>query len=216
TYAEAHEYLGFLQCEAGRSAEGIRHVQLAVELDPSLGISLLSVLRHHALLGDYETATRLLREIKRDPQIPWFAVAVVELRLAAWRKDPHAAEQVRLPSGVGDGNPALLLPAMMRALLLGELDPPTMAARLEPTLATLTNPRFRTTSRQIATELFAGAGAVALAMDQLRAADELGVLVDADWMDRCPSLEVLRDRTDFQEIRERVRARADAIWRSSA
>ena len=33
TCAPAHEYLGILQCDAGRSREGVRHIELAHELE---------------------------------------------------------------------------------------------------------------------------------------------------------------------------------------
>ncbi|HLT38866.1 MAG TPA: protein kinase, partial [Enhygromyxa sp.] len=52
TYTAAHEYLGRLQIEAGRPNEGVAHLELALQLDPSLSTALPDIGRYRALRGD--------------------------------------------------------------------------------------------------------------------------------------------------------------------
>lgn len=214
TFAGAHDYLGFLQCEAGRSDEGVRHILLARELDPTLSVSLLSVLRALAMAGDDAAYERMLAEAKRDPKMPVFGLAFVEMRIAAWRGDLERVRATvpRLPP-TGD-NPAARLALLFRSTILGELTQDESFAEFEAVLTRIGNPRFRATCNQVAAEGFALLGRKDVALHYMRASDTDGVLVDADWFDRCPALEAIRDEPEFATLRNTVRLRADAIWRS--
>ena len=41
------------------------------------------------------------------------------------------------------------------------------------------------------------------------------VLLDADWLEGCPLFAGIQEHPTFAAIRERVRERADAIWRTA-
>jgi serine/threonine protein kinase/tetratricopeptide (TPR) repeat protein len=214
TFAGAHDYLGFLQCEAGRSEEGMRHILLARELDPTMSTNILSVLRALAMNGDDAGYERVLAEAKRDPKMPMFGVSFIEMRIAAWRGDLERVRATvpRLPAS-GE-NPAATLALLFRSTILGELtDDPTFSA-FDEAMAKIASPRFRATTHQVAAEGFALLGRRDLALHHMREADADGVLVDADWFDRCPALESLRGEPEFIALRNTVRVRADAIWRS--
>jgi hypothetical protein len=118
----------------------------------------------------------------------------------------------RLPAS-GE-NPAATLALLFRSTILGELtDDPTFSA-FDEAMAKIASPRFRATTHQVAAEGFALLGRLDLALHHMREADADGVLVDADWFDRCPALESLRGEPEFIALRNTVRVRADAIWRS--
>ena len=52
-------------------------------------------------------------------------------------------------------------------------------------------------------------------LEQLHIAVGAPTFVDTDWMERCPTLEPLRDHADFAPLTDQVRRRANAIWRVS-
>ncbi|MCX4241601.1 serine/threonine-protein kinase [Paraliomyxa miuraensis] len=213
TCAPAHEYLGLLQCDAGRSREGVRHIELAHELDPSLFQGAFSVLRHHALRGERERWKQRLEQMRLSPRFPGFALALFEYRLALWDGDVQWARDVRWRAD-SDPNSST---ARLASLLQDALDHSAfeLGRRFDALIEPQSSPRLRTHWRQMAVEVLAWRGERDLALDQLQKAEALGVLLDADWFDACPVLEPLRSTSTFAEIHERVHERAEAIWRTA-
>jgi serine/threonine-protein kinase len=212
TCAAAHEYLGILQCDAGRSAEGVRHILLAHELDPALHQGAFSVLRHYALRGDEAAYEAQLSRIKRSPSSLPFVLSLFEFRIALWRDDQARARGVQWrTTGVEQGVSGVLQRALDR-----ELSDERIAAGFDEFIDKQSSPRLRTVFRQIAVEILAWRGAHALALAQLTRAAQTGVLLDADWCEACPVLAPLRSDPVFIATQEGVRARADAIWRTGA
>jgi serine/threonine-protein kinase len=214
TYAGAHDYLGFLQCEAGRPVEGVRHILLARELDPSLSVNMLSALRARALAGDTEGYEQMLAEAKAGSLVPRFALGFTEMRVAAWHGDGKRVSESTPRMGDVPNIPAVALPRLFREVYLGELAPEAAEVQLAAVVNHTASPRFRAIVHQVATELFAVLGQRERALAHMQAADAEGVLVDADWFERCPALESLRDDPAFATLRDKVRLRADAIWRT--
>lgn len=70
---------------------------------------------------------------------------------------------------------------------------------------------MKTLNEQMMTEEAAFHGDLERALSHLVAASEL-LLVDLDWLDRCPLLEPLRERPSFLAARGRVQARCEEIW----
>jgi TolB-like protein/predicted Ser/Thr protein kinase len=213
TFAAAHEYLGLLQCDTGKSREGVQHILLAHELDPTLGMGGLAVLRHYALGGDDERYEALLERLRGLASVPRFATDLFEFRIAMWRGQIERARAVRWP--MESGSPVLAVVEPLRSVLDEHVSPESLAARLDEACERTASPRLRTTWRQLAVELLAWRGAHALALEALGKADAESVLFDADWIERCPLLEGLQGEPGFVAIRERVRERADAIWRAA-
>ncbi len=213
TCAAAHEYLGLLQCEAGRSREGVSHIELAHELDPSLHQGAFSVLRHHALRKDRAAWHEQLERMKHSSRFLPFAVSLFEYRLSLWEGDVERARAVRWRNESEDPT------SQFTAVLRDALDPghtsASLAARFDAVIGPRPSPRLRTGWRQIATEVLAWRGATALALEQLQQADAGGVLLDSDWFEACPLLAPLWTDPGFEATRDRIRARADAIWRTA-
>ncbi|MCA9655431.1 MAG: protein kinase [Myxococcales bacterium] len=214
TYAAAHEYLGMLQCDAGRSREGVKHIELARELDPSLTLGSFAVLRHHAMRGEPQDYEAALEALRRTPNVPAFGIDLFELRFALWQGDVERARRVRVSDHPIGRNPILDVLMAAADALDSELDDELLRARLHAATDRPGSPRLRTAWRQLAVEVLAWRGAHDAALELLELADSEGVLLDADWLERCPVLTPLQSRPELREIRRRVRERADAIWRA--
>lgn len=213
TYAAAHEYLGILQCDAGRSKEGVEHIELARELDPSLSYGAFAILRHYAMAGDTERYESNLAAMQDNPRVPSFGVGLFEVRFALWNNDRERANRVLRAATSRRNTPIFeVLDAVSKAL-----DPyvgtPQLVEALEHAVNQAGNPRLRTAWRQLAVEVLSWRGAHDEALEQLALADAEAVLLDADWLEACPMLRAICERDEFQRIRARVRARADEIWK---
>lgn len=215
TYAAALEYLGLLQCEAGRSREGVGHIELAHQLDPTLHQGAFSVLRHHALRGDRGAWHEMLERMQYSSRFLPFALSLFEYRLALWEGDVKRAAAVRWRDE-GPEAAATHMASVLRDALQPDHSPESLAARFDAVIEPGPNPRLSTGWRQIAVEVLAWREAPALALAQLAHADDLGVLLDSDWFEACPLLAPLRSDPTFEDTRERIRARADAIWRTAS
>lgn len=210
TYPEAHEYLGRLQSEAGRAEEGVRRVRLALELDPTLAFAEWDLARIHALHGDWSAARFRLERLASKLPEDHPAVVSARLRFACWSGDrSDVARCVELLERT-PGTTAALLLVYGRQLLAASpvADLPRQLSRFDMRLS---NPRFRSFALQIATEVTASASAVETAIEYLRRAAE-SVLVDVEWLDRCPALESLRSTRELVVLRRAVATRAAAIW----
>jgi serine/threonine-protein kinase len=207
TSAAAHEYLGFLQCEAGRADEGIRHLELAAELDPTLTLGLLGAARHYELVGDHARADEYLQRVRASTGAEVGLIAM-EARFATWRGDMDTIRRCREAIRMAPGVFAFFM--LITDVFLGERD----AAEIEaapPASARGFSPRFATIGEQLTAEVLASAGRLEGAMAALRRAVD-HVLVDLAWLERCPLLEPLRTQPDYSELHARVRARAEEIW----
>ena len=94
TYAEAHDYLGRLQCEAGRSSQGVEHLRLALDLDPTLLSAYFDIARHCALRGDFEGYEKTLADFKAMSTSDTVAAFLIELRICGWRHDYDRIKEI--------------------------------------------------------------------------------------------------------------------------
>jgi serine/threonine protein kinase/tetratricopeptide (TPR) repeat protein len=211
TYAAAHEYLGRLQIEAGRPEDGARHLELAFELDPTLVGVLPDLARFRALRGDLEGCTRELQRFfaaaHRRNDVPGL---MVEVRVAAWlgQHDQLQRTLVKLRESTGL---ASVLSRFAGMWMDRDATPEKLAASLDSAREVVRNPRFLSLFLQIGAEIAGHHGFEDLALRCVSEAAN-GVLVDLDWMDRCPPLAGLRSRPEWHDVRQLVRARAEAVW----
>ena len=214
TSADTIGYLGFLQCEAGRSEEGVRNILLGYELDPNVATHLVSVARQYALEQRWDDYEAMLLRLRSIPEQPRFTVDLTEMRVAGWRNDMERVRRVR-PSLAGrKTNTAETMPELLRDVVLGNREPDEAMVEVDRLLQAGASPRFACITRQLATEALAILGKRERAFEQLDKALGLGVLIDADWIERCPALDTLRDEPRFQEVRRAVRSAADALWQT--
>jgi len=213
TCALAHEYLGRLQTEAGQPEKGLRHLSLAIELDPQLEWCHADIARYRALQGDmlgYREHMDLL--LARTERLH-VAAHLYEMRVGAWTRD---LELIRRALAQIDANSPDTGVQIMRGYgppLLSPHDPDALASFHEQASAGIENSRLRTLMFQMWAEHTAYWSDRERTLAHLEAATDL-VLVDLTWLDRCPLFEFVRAEPRFVELRARVRARAEAIWSS--
>lgn len=213
TCAAAHEYLGLLQCEAGRSREGVRHIELAHELDPSLHLAAFSVVRWWALRGKHKLWHRRMAQMRQSPRFFPVAIDLFEFRLLLWEGDVQGARSIRWRAGEPD-SPSGRFAGVLRDALDRSRSDDEIAMRCRALIESISgSPRLRTSWGQIVVEMLAWRGATEPAIVELERADDSGVLLDSDWFELCPLLERLRGDPRFEQMREKIRNRAEAIWR---
>ncbi|HEV8323581.1 MAG TPA: protein kinase [Myxococcota bacterium] len=212
TCAEAHDYLGRLQVEAGKVDEGIRRLLLAVELDPALGACLVDVGRAHALHQRWDDYERVLGQLARLKGANLPPLLMVRVRVSLWRGD---LERIReLIEQIPEGEQPFLL--MMRGYcqaILGDVTLDDAEQRLAGLAAMVDNARFKTIMHQIACEFLSLRDRAEAALGHLERAVE-AALIDIEWMERCPALAPLRGTPRFLEAERKVRRRAMSMWRA--
>ncbi|WP_309894057.1 protein kinase domain-containing protein [Archangium sp.] len=209
TFPSAMQFLGSLQCEAGRADEGLTLLRRAFELDSRLGLSLFELARCSALRGNMDDYRQAMDKLATfNPyRIP---ALMLRLRVSAWNGDLDAVRECgralqdeNVPIG-GNG-------ARYAAVVLGELEPRASIEQLDAVLARSLSPRFGSLMRQLAAEQLCLTGHPEKALEYfLRAAET--ALIDLEWTDRCPALASMRSLPGFTEGRRLVRARVQAIW----
>ncbi len=216
TYADAHDYLGGLLCEASRPDEGLKHLKLAVELEPTLVSSLVGIARHHALSQQWPEYERIIAELGVRHGTGAIFKLQLELRVAAWRRDLEAIRRAldELPSGP-TAPEAIRAITMIARYSIGEIPLPELEEGLARMHVSGANLRFIAVARQTACEAFCAQGRQDLALASLRESAD-AALVDLAWLDKCPLLVDLRKGPEFAEIRRRVRGRAEQIWTSAS
>lgn len=211
TCALAHEYLGRLQLEAAHPDRGLAHVELAYELDPGLDWCLADLARHKALRGDYDGFDRLIRALLEKTERHRSSAFLMNMRVGAWRRDLGRirAAHEELASAANDENKAGVL--AYGGALLDPYDAERIEQQQAKILGSIHNSRFRTLMLQLFAEQTAFHDDRERTLANLEGATRL-VLVDLDWLDRCPLFDPLRQDPRFVELHGTVRARCEQIW----
>lgn len=212
TFAAAHEVLGALQCEAGRTHEGLQHLRLARTLDPTLINGRMYEVRYHEMNGRPDLADALMADSIKQHGDAGAATMATRVRIAVWRRD---ADEVRRVMSLNRGGQVggLALTVLGR-VFTGEVPAASAISDLGRSLDVDVGPRFFTLGYQLAAEVCASIGEDDLAMAAIRRSTD-GALVDVEWMDHCPAFGSLRTRPEFVAMRQIVNARADAVWLDS-
>ncbi len=209
-YAAALQYLGNLQCEAGRAEEGLALIKQALALQPGQPAGLFEYARCSALRGDLKTYAWAVQQLEGQKVIFRAPLELLQLRVAVWYGDSAAIERVIASVDGGAGTISRATLDYGRAAL-GLQAPPRDV--LEELLAKRLNPRYASMICQIATEQLCAVGDPKLALDYFnRAADS--VLIDLEWTDNCPVLSALRELPNFSDGRRKVQQRAESLWGS--
>jgi serine/threonine protein kinase/tetratricopeptide (TPR) repeat protein len=211
TYAAAHEYLGRIQLEAGRPDEGVRHLDLGFQLDPSLVFALPEIARYHAMRGDLDGYRREIERYQatsgRGADVPSMMLGI---RVASWYRQREELER-QVAALLSASMETFTLTHFARLLIDPEPTPAKVVAMMARVLPSARNPRFLALMHQLGAELSAFHGLDELGMHYVTEAAE-GVLVDFDWLERCPVLAPLRERPEWSHARQLVRTRAESVW----
>ncbi|AKF09019.1 serine/threonine protein kinase [Sandaracinus amylolyticus] len=209
TLPEAHQFLGMLQVEAGRAKEGLQRIDLALQLDPNLLFASLEKMRWNGQYGDLVVFDAIAEKWSDDPtKQPFLAQQLV--RVGAFRRD-----EARIRRGIvlleDLDIPSAPFMKLYARVMLGEREVQGGLAALRTVLDGKVSDRFRSLVHQLCAEAYGRLGDVPSMMEHVRGGAE-SVLVDLEWMDRCPLIEQARAQPEFAELRRKVRARCEQIW----
>jgi serine/threonine protein kinase/tetratricopeptide (TPR) repeat protein len=208
-HAPTLQYLGSLQCEAGRADEGIVRLRLAYELSPTLVTALFEFARCSALRGKMDDYQWALERLAASPAHR-AAAESLRVRVAGWTRNQ---EELRRSQAVAaeDTDFVSQMNGRYASAVLGELDALAMLPWFAESISRTHSPRFISLMCQISAEVLGLCGHAEQALVYFqRAADT--ALIDLEWIDRCPALQPLRALPGFAEGRRKVRARVEAIW----
>ncbi len=210
TYAHAHQYLAQLQCEAGNLKEGLERAKLAHDLEPSLVMSLFDIARLHALHGRREESERFLAMVDRNSRMR-SAMIQFRLRVAGWFGDLQTVRDI-VDDLQGDDNDGFgrYVISYARALA-GDFGKEELDAVTSELVKNAPSPRFYTLMCQTSVEIYASRGYPEDALRYFQLAADR-VLIDIEWIDRCPSLAAIRNLPGFADARRKVRQRVQAMW----
>jgi TolB-like protein len=209
TFAGALQYLGSLQCEAGRADEGMERLRMAYELDPNLSISLYEIARCNALRGRMDEFQQAIDQLKNNLFL-LLPTILLRMRVAAWVGSLDELRQCRVDLR---HEPSLVARQAdeYAAAVLGDQDPLVALQSFDKMLAGKISPRFASLMCQLSTEVLCLTGHADRAMPYFRRAAD-SALIDLEWTDRCPALKPLRELPGFAEGRLNVRTRVETIW----
>jgi TolB-like protein/tetratricopeptide (TPR) repeat protein len=210
TFPHANQYLAQLQCEAGNTHEGVERAKLAVDLEPRLLVALFDVARVHALRGELEQFEAVLARMESDSRYKSTTVQI-RLRVAGWYADldrvRDVLDSVRDEPLVGFGAMAI----GYAKSLIGEFSKEEIDEYIGSLMRNGLSPRLFTLLCQMAVEVYCARGYFAEALTYFQKAAD-SVLIDLEWVERCPSLKPMRLLPGFAEARRKVRGRVQAMW----
>ncbi|WP_407653780.1 protein kinase domain-containing protein [Archangium lipolyticum] len=204
------QYLGTLQCEAGRADEGLPRLRQAYELDPSHVVVLFELARCSALRGKMDDYWWAMERLSAATQHRFGAISL-RVRVAAWVGDHEELRRCRDLLLADEPEFPARASRDYVGVVLGEVDVLSLVPEFEQMLSQASSPRFVSLLCQISTEMLCISGHPERALTYFqRAADT--ALIDLEWIERCPVLQPLRALPGFAEGRRKVRARIEAIW----
>jgi serine/threonine-protein kinase len=205
-FAMAQAMLGGIMLEAGQLANALTHLEAAESLDPG-GLSHIDLPRAYVYADRWDDA---MLEYERARQRPTFTNRMFDevtiARFKMWR-----GELMQVVEPVPPGTPLNVTRFQEIAARIhhsGTFGPEDRERMLE--LVNVPNPRMRASRAQFMAEFLLFVKDPEAALDAIRISVDAG-LHDFMWIQRCPLLEPLRERTDFRGLAERVAARANAV-----
>jgi TolB-like protein len=211
TSADALELSARILTDCNRPEEAIRRFELALQLEPNVVTANFEIGKINAMLGDRAASDAFFGD---EPSHPGLSNAywVTRMRSALWLRDVERARGWRKTLEARGGvYPGILL--MMRALTGDSPTSDELAATLATASSATSILRRRAFYAQMVCEFTAWTGQTDVALLALESADS-GLLFDAFWIERCPSLASIRQDPRFVAVRERVLARAAEVRRA--
>jgi serine/threonine-protein kinase len=209
TFAEAQEYLGMMQVEAGRLTEGVERLELAMNLDPLGVLSVALLWRHHALHGNLPERDRMLSELSRRTNDMGPLSFTTRVRSAVWSGDKDELAKLVKVVEFPTAQSARIVHAFVS--VAGGFADASDEEALTNLPSSFEQPRFTAVMHQFAAEGWSAAGRHEMALKHVVEAAS-GALIDLEWLEHCALLTPLRTEPTFIDAVRRVRERASAIW----
>jgi serine/threonine-protein kinase len=212
SYADAHDLLGRILRETGPIDAAIRHLEIALELNPHLYRARWDLVFALAMTGRFDEVDRLLALPVPDGDAQNIREAT-RTRTDTWRPDPQwlDADENR-PLTPQSPTIRVMCKYRREVLRTGKVtqEHETYYARA---LATSTpGSRLNLVIRQIAAEGFALTGQHPRALAEAEHAVDAG-LADLIWLDHCPVFNPIRNHPQFRTLRGRVADRVAKMMR---
>ncbi len=198
--AEAHALLGRVLGEVGPLDEGIRRLERARELDPSIRRLVAELARGYILAGREADAEAAL---SAAPAVDAADMVLVRARLALWRRDAVAVME-HLRHQTGFAAPRVLFENAVQGLVPDD----SVFDHLSSSAS-----EGGARRRSFFLQLYAEVAAFAHDRERTLRGIELSVdagLTDLQWLERCPLLDEIRADPRFAALRDRVAERAAA------
>jgi serine/threonine-protein kinase len=206
--APAHDLLGRILIEVGRTDEAIVHMRTAQSIDPSMTSTRFELARAYAILGRWDEADALLDlpDLTPGGRVSRF---LYRGRVCLWRGESHP--DLDDPPELGPELGALASGAALVELLKTRELTDSLREWLEAG-ARSGEPRSRRRALffQLNAEFYAYVFEIDHALESIQGAVESG-LIDLLWLDRCPVLEPVRKDARFGPLRAEVEARAQVV-----
>ncbi|WP_395808753.1 protein kinase [Archangium minus] len=208
-HAPTLEYLGNMQCEAGRADEGLVRLRLAYDVSPTLVTALFEFARCSALRGKMEDYRWALERLTASPAHR-MAAESLRARVAGWTRD---VETLRRCKAVAEDGADFIsrITGLYASAVLGEVQALELLPVFDEEISRTNSPRFVSLMCQISTEILGLCGHAEQALGYFRRAADTA-LIDLEWIDHCPALQPLRALPGFAEGRRKVRARVETLW----
>jgi Flp pilus assembly protein TadD len=202
--AEPHEGLGRMLLEAGFLADAVSRIEDALAIAPDLKSVKWEIARAHALEGNWGASDALVAELQRTDDRP-----MARLRFGLWRGNWEVARKMRAMPLTG-GMDSELYQRGLAAVVDGTWPQHRDRIIELATSNTWQSRRGNGFLAGIAAETAAWCGDRGACLILLRHAAELGTF-DRHWLERAPSLAIVRGTDEFVRVHRIVSDRAHAI-----
>jgi eukaryotic-like serine/threonine-protein kinase len=209
TCALALQFLGQMLCEAGRVEQGLSRLKLAYQLDPTLAVCLIDTARCNALRGDMDGYARVMEALEAHPSYR-VATAQLAMRVATWRGELDRVREIAAENADPTDEISINVRYYAR-IVLREVEPIAATRKHHGALEPGRSPRFASMLCQLSAEALCVAGHPNAALHWLQRAAST-VLLDLEWLERCPALSLIRPLPAFAECKRLVQKRVEAIW----
>lgn len=207
TLAEAHDLLGRILIETGPVAEGMRSLEIAIDIDPALYRLRVDLARIYELQGQHQKCDALLAQAVSNKLSVAFTGGM-RMRLCTWRRDRVLARHILQNPDEGlRAFPQVV--KLLQAVVDGEtIDLPKLMAEMP--LSRSGSGRGQALFHQLGCEWYAFLGQLDQAIKMLGAAVDNG-LYDIVWVDLCPLLKPLHADPRVLAMRKVVDGRAQKV-----
>ncbi len=211
--ASAHEMAGRLQFEIGPVAEGKKHFEIAIGLEPAREPTImLELARMAAIEGDQATVDRLIDTLSAHPDAALAKIgAMGDARLASWRRDLKrtldAVERMKSFLGNVTGS---LMELISRFAIDKAFDDAAWQDAMHRLAHNELSSRQRLVTYQRAIETAAIIHRFEEALEALTAANRLA-LIDVQWLDGCPLFRDWASEPRWRAQRDILAARAERV-----
>jgi serine/threonine-protein kinase len=187
---------------------GVRHLEVAITIDPALELARRDLSRAYVLLGEWEKSERVLEAFNADPDDS--GRPIHRARLILWRRDKTAAEAVLRDISPTDPRYGISR-KMLQVVVSGRSEPQFSDPDARSALGPNRGPGRRATLfAQVAAEVAAYLHDEQLVFTSLGKALDAG-LIDLMWLDRCPLFDPYRGEMPFVVTRARLHERVRPI-----